>query len=93
MISRRAFEQLGGFDPALSVRYALDLQLRAYSHPELTLAQQRARLATRIKGNTCSEYELYGLYCRYVRRDITVYHFARDAAHQWIDYRDIRECE
>ncbi len=90
LISRRAFERLGGFDPDLSVQYALDLQLRAFGDTELTLAQQRRLLARRRPDTACSERAVYGLYCLFVKRDLTIFHFTRDSSHQWISFKDTR---
>ena len=90
LISRRALEWLGGFDPCLSVQYALDLQLRAFGNIELTLAQQDNVMARRIPDNACSEHAVYGLYRVFVKRDLTMAHFVRESAHQWIAFKDTR---
>ena len=90
LISRRVFERLGSFDPYLSVQYGLDLQLRAFGDPELTLAQQRCGTAWRIQDNECSERAVYGLYALFVKRDLAIAHFVRESAHQWISFEDKR---
>lgn len=90
LISRKAFERLGGFDPYLSVQYALDIQLRAFGDTDLTLAQHQAMLARRIPGNHCSEHAVYGLYRLFVKRDLTLAHFVRDSSHRWVSFKDVR---
>jgi hypothetical protein len=86
MIDRVVFEQLGGFDPALPVEYGFDLQLRAFGQPDITLAQVTEPLAARRADAVDSAEARFGLYCVFVKRDLTLHHFNRDGAHKWISF-------